>query len=57
MIKESYYYYYYHKSSLLNSTHYAMLYPQNGDRIMAIDSVTSLHPLYTNTPVTQLQLQ
>jgi len=27
----------------LNSTHYAMLYPQNGDRIVAIDSVTSLH--------------
>jgi len=28
-------------------THYAMLYPQNGDRIMAIDSVTSLHPMYS----------
>ena len=25
---------------------YAMLYPQNGDRIVAIDSVTSLHLLY-----------
>jgi len=24
----------------------AMLYPQNGDRIVAIDSVTSLHPMY-----------
>jgi len=24
-----------------------MLYPQNGDRIVAIDSVTSLHPMYT----------
>jgi len=23
-----------------------MLYPQNGDRIVAIDSVTSLHPMY-----------
>jgi len=23
-----------------------MLYPQNGDRIVAIDSVTSLHPVY-----------
>ena len=23
-----------------------MLYPQNGDRIVAIDSVTSLHPIY-----------
>ena len=22
-----------------------MLYPQNGDRIVAIDSVTSLHPM------------
>ena len=29
------------------STHYAMLYPQNGDRIVAIDFVTSLHPVYT----------
>ena len=25
---------------------YAMLYPQNGDRIVAIDSVTSLHRTY-----------
>ena len=24
-----------------------MLYPQNGDRIVTIDSVTSLHPVYT----------
>jgi len=23
-----------------------MLYPQHGDRIVAIDSVTSLHPMY-----------
>jgi len=29
-----------------NSTYYAMLYPQNGDRIVAIDSVTSLHLKY-----------
>jgi len=29
-------------------THYAMLYPQNGDRIVDIDSVTSLHPMYRN---------
>jgi len=34
------------KSSPLNSTHYAMLYPQNGDRIVTIDSVTSLRPMY-----------
>jgi len=26
-----------------DSTHYAMLYPQNDDRIVTIDSVTSLH--------------
>ena len=32
-----------HKSSPLNSTHYAMLYRQNGDRIMAVDFVASLH--------------
>jgi len=24
------------------------LYPQDGDRIVAIDSVTSLHPIYTH---------
>jgi len=33
------------KSSPVNSTHYAVLYPQNGDSIVAIDSVTSLHPI------------
>jgi len=26
--------------------HYVVLYPQNGDRIVTIDSVTSLHPVY-----------
>ena len=26
-----------------------MLYPQNGDRTMAIDFVTSLHPIYSET--------
>ena len=26
--------------------HYVVLYPQNGDRIVTIDSVTSLHPMY-----------
>ena len=35
-----------HEASLYNCTHYAMLYPQNGDRIVAVDSVTSLHPAY-----------
>jgi len=25
-----------------------MLYPQNGGRIVAIDSVTSFHPMYTS---------
>ena len=29
----------------VNCTH-AMLYPQNGDHIVAIDSVTSFHPVY-----------
>jgi len=38
-------------SSPLNSTHYAKLYPQNGDRVVAIDSVTSLHRMYFRTPV------
>jgi len=35
------------KSSPFNSTHYVVLYPQNGDRIVTIDSVTSFHPMYT----------
>jgi len=29
-----------------NSTNYAVLYPQNGDRIVNIDYVTSLRPIY-----------
>jgi len=33
----------------LNSTHYAMLYPQNGDRIVAIDSVTLLTSPYVDS--------
>ena len=33
------------KSSPFNSTLYIVLYPQNGDRIVTIDSVTSLHPI------------
>jgi len=32
----------------LNSTYYTVLYPQNGDRIVNIDYVTSLHPIYTH---------
>ena len=34
------------KSSPFISTHYVVLYPQNGDRIVTIDFVTSLHPVY-----------
>jgi len=34
-------------SSSFNSTRYIMLYPQNGDRIATIDSVTSLDLMYT----------
>jgi len=34
-------------SSPLNCTHYAMLYPQNGDRIVAVDFATSFHPMYS----------
>ena len=37
---------YHDKALTLNSIHYAMLYPQNGDHIMAIESATSLHPMY-----------
>ena len=37
--------------SPLNSTHYVMLYPQNGDRILAIDVVTSLHPMYSHDTI------
>jgi len=36
------------KSTLpLISTHYVISCPQNGDRILTIDTVTSLHPMYT----------
>ena len=34
------------KSSPFNLTHYIVLYPQNGDRIVIIDSVTSLQPVH-----------
>jgi len=34
------------KSSPLNFTQYAVFYPQNGDRTVTIDFVTSLHPMY-----------
>jgi len=27
--------------------HYILLYPQNGDRIVTTDSVTSPHPMYS----------
>ena len=35
------------KSSPFKSTHYIVLCPQNGDRIVTIDYVTSLHPVYS----------
>ena len=31
------------KSSPINSTHYAKLYPQNNERFVTIESVTSFH--------------
>ena len=31
-----------------NSTHYAKLYPQNGERVVTTDSVTSFHPVYND---------
>ena len=34
------------KSSPINSTHYAKLYRQNGEPVVAIDSVTSFYPMY-----------
>jgi len=36
---------------------YAKLYPQNGDRIVAIDSVTSLHPVCRPTADIKLKQQ
>ena len=33
------------------STQYIVLYPQNGDRIVAIDSVASLHLMYSQAGV------
>ena len=41
------------KSSPFNSTHYVVFYPQNGDRIVTIDSVTSLHPVCRPTSTRQ----
>ena len=38
--------FYLNNTSPLNSTHYIVLYPQNGDPFVTIDSVTSLHPRY-----------
>ena len=35
------------KSSPFNSTHYFVSYPQNGDFIVTIESVTSLHSMYS----------
>jgi len=34
------------KSLPFNSTHYIMLYPENGDRVVTIDCVTSLNSPY-----------
>ena len=34
-------------TSPFNSTHYVVLNPQNGDRIVTTDSVTSHHPVYS----------
>ena len=34
--------------NLHHLTHYAVLYPQNGDCIVTIDSVTSHHLMYTS---------
>ena len=36
------------KSSPFNSTHNTVLYPQNGDGIMTIDSAHSLHSVYSS---------
>ena len=33
----------------MNSTHCAKLCPQNGDRIVTTDSVTSFHPMYSSS--------
>jgi len=35
----------------INSICYANLFPQNGERILTIDSVTSFHPMYRPTVV------
>jgi len=33
-----------------------MLYPQNGERIVAIESVTSRHPMYIVSQITNIIL-
>jgi len=32
---------------MINCTHYAKLYPQNGERFVTTDSVTSFYPMCT----------
>jgi len=45
------------KFSPLISTHCGISYPQNGDRIVTIDSATSLHPVFTQLYNTQLETE
>ena len=37
-------------------THIVVLYPQNGDRVVTVNSATSLHPLYSRTGGSQCGL-
>ena len=38
----------------LNSTHDVILYPQNSDSIVTVDSVTSIHPMYSESGLSLL---
>jgi len=40
------------KSCRRNYPHDVVLYPKNGDGVMTVDSVTSLHPMSTTTSTT-----
>jgi len=48
---------FYFNNTIRNSTHHVVLYPQNGDRIATIDSVTSIHPMCTSLRVSLLAVK
>ena len=44
-------------TSPVKFTHYAKLYPQNDDRIVTIDFMTSFHPVYSAAELVEGRLR